>query len=406
MSAPSPSYPTQMPWGFVASLSLAQLVSWGSVFYAFALFMTPMADELGWTKPELTAAYSLGLMASGVCAVPAGRLIDLGYGRLVMTGGSLLAAALLALWSQIESLGWFLVLWIGLGAAMSAILYEPGFAVLTFRLGPLSRRAITFMTLVGGLASTVFIPLTHLLIEAFGWRGALLALAAVNLGICVVIHAFMIPPQARPQGTARVPAPPSGARRVLRQAAFWGFVGTCVLQGVISTGIPIHLIPLLVEHGIGLDGAVLVYALIGPAQVAARFGIALGGQRLNLKLAGIVTMALTVLAVALLPWLAGGWAVAAGAAVVWGASNGLMTILRALLPPELFGREDYGAIQGLISMPVTFAKATAPFAFGALWAWSGSYEAVVTVWIALALGAAACFAATLLAARRGSRARI
>jgi hypothetical protein len=193
---------------------------------------------------------------------------------------------------------------------------------------------------------------------------------------------------------------------VLRQAAFWGFVGTCVLQGLISTGIPIHLIPLLVEHGIGLDGAVAVYALIGPAQVAARFGIALGGLRLSLKLVGLVTMALTVLAVALLPGLSGGWGVAAAAALVWGASNGLMTILRALLPPELFGREDYGAIQGLIGMPVTFAKAAAPFAFGALWAWTGSYEAVVAVWIALALGASACFAATLLAARRASSAGI
>jgi MFS family permease len=395
-----------MPWGFVASLSLAQLVSWGTVFYAFALFMAPMSAELGWSKPELTAAYSLGLAASGVCAVPAGRLIDLGYGRLVMTGGSLAAAVLLALWSQVESLGLFLLLWIALGATMSAILYEPGFAVLTFRLGPLSRRAITFMTLVGGLASTVFIPLTHLLIEAFGWRGALLALSAVNLVVCAAIHALAIPPQARPDGTARGRAAPSGARRVLRQAAFWGFVGTCVLQGLISTGIPIHLIPLLVEHGIGLDGAVAVYALIGPAQVAARFGIALGGLRLSLKLVGLVTMALTVLAVALLPGLSDGWGVAAAAALVWGASNGLMTILRALLPPELFGREDYGAIQGLIGMPVTFAKAAAPFAFGALWAWTGSYEAVVAVWIALALGASACFAATLLAARRASSAGI
>lgn len=406
MSAPPPSYPTQMPWGFVGSLSLAQLVSWGSVFYAFALFMAPMSAELGWTKPELTAAYSLGLVASGLCAVPAGRLIDLGYGRLVMTGGSLAAAALLALWSQVESLPAFVAIWVGLGATMSAILYEPGFAVLTFRLGPLSRRAITFMTLVGGLASTVFIPLTHLLIGAFGWRGALLALAAVNLAVCVAIHALAIPPLARPQGTGRVPAPPSGARRVLRQAAFWGFVSTCVLQGVISTGIPIHLIPLLVERGVGLDGAVAVYALIGPAQVAARFGIALGGQQLNLRLVGLVTMALTVLAAALLPWLSAGWPVAVAAALVWGASNGLMTILRALLPPELFGREDYGAIQGLIGMPVTFAKASAPFAFGILWAWSGGYGAVVAVWIALALGAAACFAATLVAARRASDAGV
>jgi MFS family permease len=140
------------------------------VFYAFTLFIEPMAGELGWSKPQLTAAFSLGLVAWGLGAVPVGRLIDLGHGRLVMTAGSLAAAALLALWSRVESYSAFVALWIGLGATMSAVLYEPAFAVLTRRLGPLARRGITAMTLVGGLASTAFIPITHVLIERFGWR--------------------------------------------------------------------------------------------------------------------------------------------------------------------------------------------------------------------------------------------
>src|SRR3712207_5447889 len=140
------SAPDRMPWAFVSALSMGQLVSFGTIFYAFALFIEPMERELGWGKSELTAAYSLALAASALCAVPVGRLIDLGHGRAIMTGGSLLAAAMLALWSQVTSYAAFVLLWIGLGASMSAVFYEPGFAVLAQRLGLLARRGITFMT--------------------------------------------------------------------------------------------------------------------------------------------------------------------------------------------------------------------------------------------------------------------
>ncbi|HEX2136176.1 MAG TPA: MFS transporter [Microvirga sp.] len=388
----------RFPWAFVALLSLAQLISWGSIFYAFALFMEPMSRELGWSKPALTAAYSLGLAASGVAAVPVGRLIDLGYGRAVMTAGSLAAAALLAAWSTIASYPAFLLLWLGLGAAMSAVLYDPGFAVLIRRLGARARRGVTVMTLVGGLASTVFLPLAHLLIEGFGWRSALLGLAAANLGVCAVIHGLVIPPQGPKPAAGARPAQRTGAARVLRKPAFWGFVATVLLQGVLATGFAIHLIPLLVERGFSLDAAVAAFAVIGPAQVAARLAFALGERVLGLKAVGLLSLALWVLAFALLPFVpAGSWLVVVFAAL-YGASNGLMTIVRALLPPELFGREDYGTIQGLIAAPSTFARAAAPFAFGALWAWSGSYDLLLGLAVAMAVASLAAYALTLASA--------
>ena len=149
-----------------------------------------------------------------------------------------------------------MLIWLGMGAAMSAVFYEPGFAVLATRLGLLTRRGITIMTLVGGFASTVFIPLTHLLIEAYGWRGALLVLAALNIGICAVLHATSIPPapaRAQHRDGSAVAPPASNPRRVLAKPAFWLFVATNVLQGIISTGIPVHLIPILLERGFTLE---------------------------------------------------------------------------------------------------------------------------------------------------------
>jgi MFS family permease len=397
------SPPDRMPWAFVSALSLGQLVSFGTIFYAFALFIDPMGQELGWGKSELTAAYSLALGTSAFCAVPVGRLIDLGHGRAIMTGGSLLAAAMLALWSQVTSYPVFILLWMGLGACMSAVFYEPGFAVLTQRLGFLARRGITFMTLVGGFASTVFIPLTHLLIAHYGWRGTLLVLAGLNLLLCAIPHALSIP---------RAPArsalfsdhqehrpTASNPRRVLRQPAFWCFVVTSVLQGMISTGMPIHLIPILVERGFSLEAAVAAFSVIGPAQVAARFAMAVGERFVSLRWVGVITMALSVVAFVLLPLIPpGSWWIAVFAGI-YGAFNGMMTIIRALLPPELFGRGDYGTIQGMIAMPVRLSMATTPFLFGALWAWWGNYDAVMALCLIMALCSLGAFVLNLALAK-------
>lgn len=396
------SSPDRMPWGFVSSLSLTQLVSYGSIFYAFALFIEPMGHELGWSKSALTGAYSIALGSSALSAVTVGRLIDLGYGRAIMTGGSVLAALLLALWSRVESYSLFVLIWIGLGTCMSAVLYEPGFAILARRLGSLARRGITVMTLVGGFASTVFIPLTHLLIDSLGWRSALLVLAALNLGVCAAIHALAIPPSA---GRRRAHAlsdrpPPADLRHLLRNASFWCFVATSIAQGMISTGVPLHLIPLLIERGFSLDAAVAAFSVVGPAQVAARLAMAFGERSVSIWALGILTMVFSVLAFALLPFIPpGSWLIVAFAGL-YGASNGMMTIVRALLPPELFGRENYGAIQGMIAMPVRIAMATTPFAFGALWAWWGNYGAVLTVCLAMALCSLAAFVLNLALARR------
>lgn len=392
-----------MPWSFVLLLSTAQLISWGTVFYGYAVLMEPMMRDLGWSRPQASAAFSVGLVASAVAAVPVGRLIDLGYGRSVMAGGSILAAALLALWSRVESYALFLALWVLLGATMSAVLYEPGFAVLQRQLGPLARRGITVMTLLGGLASTAFIPLTHVLVERFGWRPALLVLAAFNLLVCAVIHLVVIPPQAPRTRAERTIPPPSNARRVLRQAAFWGFVATVVIQGILSTGMPIHLLPLLSERGFSLDAAVAAYAVIGPAQTSARFAVGWAERALGIRTIGLITLALGVTAQALLPFVPpGSWTIVIFA-VLYGASNGLMTILRALLPVELFGRGDYGTILGMIAAPANLARASGPFIFGALWAWWGSYDAVVLACLVMALGSLAAYLVTLAAARERHR---
>ena len=139
-------------------LSLGQLISWGLVYYTFPLFVVPMTQELGWSRSAMFGALSAGLLVAGLCSIPVGAWIDRGHGRMLMTGGSLLAAALLLVWSKVDSLPLFYALWIGLGACQAVILYEPAFAVITRVYGPRYKQAILLMTFLGGLASTFGIP--------------------------------------------------------------------------------------------------------------------------------------------------------------------------------------------------------------------------------------------------------
>src|SRR5471032_3364613 len=170
--------PSDRARGAIATwaLATAQLVSWGSIYYAFSLFVVPMESALGWSRTATNAALSVGLLISGLTAYPIGTWIDHGHGRRVMVCGTLLAGAMLALWSQAHSHVTLFLVWIGLGVAMAATLYDPVFAVITRDFPGSFRTKITLITLVAGFASTVFIPLTQGLIEWCGWRGALLVL--------------------------------------------------------------------------------------------------------------------------------------------------------------------------------------------------------------------------------------
>ena len=94
-NSPADPSETLVTW----ALALAQLVSWGSVYYSFSLLVVPMEQSMGWSRTMINAALSIGLLVSGFAAYPVGRWIDHGLGRRVMVIGSAVAAAMLVLWA-------------------------------------------------------------------------------------------------------------------------------------------------------------------------------------------------------------------------------------------------------------------------------------------------------------------
>lgn len=370
--------------GFIAGLGMAQIISWGSLIYAFPLLATPMAADFTWSRAETFGLASLALAVAGLAAYPVGRAIDRGHGHTVMAGGSLLATLALLIWSQVDA-GWLLPpLFIMIGLAQAMTLYEPGFAVVSRRFGPQARRGITVLTLWGGFASTVFVPLTQFLLDRLGWRGTLEMLAAINMFLAMPLHLRVID-RRTPALSHRAVATDDGiVRWVLRQPAFWGLMAAFTLYYALFSGISFHLYPLLGEQGLSTASVVLVMTLIGPAQVVGRVIVASIAERAPIRQVGVGTILALPMALALLLLPGGGVLALVLFAILYGAANGIMTIIRGAAVPEMLTPRAYGTVNGLMSLPGSVCKALAPLLVALIWDRSGSYRPVL--W----LGIAAC----------------
>ena len=381
------------------ALALAQLVSWGSVYYSFSLLVVPMERSMGWSRTSTNAALSVGLLVSGVAAYPIGRWIDHGLGRRVMAIGSITAAAMLLLWADAHSLTILFVAWIGLGIAMAATFYDPVFAVVTHRYPRSFRTKITLITLVAGFASTVFIPLTQFLVGSIGWRTSLVALAAFNLAICLPIHVLAIRSSRADAGqlpdSAEVKrANDAATRRALRTPTFWALAVCFTAYYATFAALTFHLVPLMVERGVSNAVLVTTMALIGPAQVAARALWFTAGRSVHVSTVGVIVVTLFPLSTIILICASKSAALLWLFAFCYGAANGMMTILRGTIVQDLMWTEGFGAVSGMLSFPSNVAKGIAPIAAASIWSFSHGYVAVEwTVFVVSILSAIAFFVA-------------
>ncbi len=377
-------------WPLVAALSVAQLVSWGTIFYGFPLFIASMETELGWSRSLLNGALSLGLLTAGFAAYPVGRIIDAYGGRLVMSVGSALAVLLFVAWAFMRDPVLFYAIWFGLGVAQACTLYTPVFAVLT-RLFPDSAKVrITMLTLTGGFASTVFTPLIAWWIESLGWQTALLLMAACNLVFCLPVHALLLRDRATPQAN-ETPAQPNDKtpmQRALRNPVFWGLAVCFTFYLLAHAMLIFHFLPMLAEYGVALAVAVAIITVIGPAQVGGRI-LLLFGRKIETVTTGYLVMTLFLLAMLLLAVFPSVVPVLFVMAAIYGAANGMMTILRGTSVPELLGREGFGAISGALTLPASIAAAIAPSLAALIWEVTNGYAAVIfTMLLAMAISAA------------------
>jgi MFS family permease len=364
----------QHPWVMVWTMAIAQTISWGTLFYGFSLFVIPMHESLGWSRPLLNGALSLGLLSTGIVAFPVGAWIDRHGGRGVMTLCSLAGGLLLCAWAQVETPWVFYLIWVLIGASMAGVLYEPAFAVITAVFGPDARRGITALTLVAGFASTVFMPLTQLLIGALGWRHTLLVLGALNLAVCLPLHVLFVPGTTRSHLSEMPKESASPAREIhaiLRGRVFVGLAIWFTAYNAAQTAFIFQFVPLLTTWGVETAAILTSVSIIGPMQVVGRIVLMCFSARLETREIGIAVTVLlpaSVLALLFFPHTL----LSLGLVVtLYGAGNGIMTIVRGIAVSDLIGRTHYGALNGALTVPMNVAKALAPFVAAALWSAMG-----------------------------------
>jgi predicted MFS family arabinose efflux permease len=374
------------PWRVAAALAVTQVIHWGSLFYAFSVLMPAMIAETGW-RPELAVgAFSAGLLAEAGAAMLVGPLLDRLGARLVMTAGSLVAALGLWLAGGVESLWQLYAVWIALGATMAATLYQSAFAAIAASFSPQDlRRGMAVVAFAGGLASTIFWPLTSLLVQTLGWREACSVLAMMNL-VCALLHGIALSPASasRPDQTGAQDGA-ADLQVLLHDQRFWKLIFVYAVIGLASATLAVHLVPFLQERGFGASAAALA-SLVGVAQVAGRIAEFAGGGRLSLHT--IANLALGTLAAVFAVLTFGRDAMILGLALVlYGAGNGVLTIVRGALPPSLFGANGYGTITGFLSAAGALARAAGPLGMAWAWQWTGGYAAGMAVIAALCLAA-------------------
>ena len=371
---------------FSLCLSLPQLISWGSLFYTFSLLMGPLEAELGLTRAQSSLAFSLALLAEGAGAYAVGRWIDAGLERRVMALGSLWVAAGLWAHSQISSLAGFYAVWVWLGVGMAATLYNPAFAIVTRRFGQEFRRAVITITFLGGLASTVFIPLVSWWIALWGWRTSLQLLALLQLAVCLPLHLWLLQgapralPAAHPTNhttahTAQAHSPADVALRThLRQPAFWLLTLFLVLTMALTSALPVHMIELLGEAGLPAAWVVGIPATIGVLQVFGRLLLFVFERRWDVHTANRWIPAL--LPISLLVLVLGGWQPAAALAFVllYGLGNGMITIVKGTAMAQYVSAAHVGQLNGVVGVPIALARAAAPSIVGLLWSAEVGYQ--------------------------------
>jgi len=398
---------TAQTHGFASFLGIAQICSYGTIYYAFPLVIVVMQRELGWSKTDVYGALTIGLLLAAALAYPVGLAIDRGYGKRVMIWGSLTAAVLFIAWSFVQSLFIFYLIAAAMGALQAAILYESAFALLARRVGPQhSRAGITTITLWAGFASTVFIPLEQFLIDGWGWRASLWVLALVNI-VCAAGYWYWIKPELDSVNSAHQGSKAENIARdknivndALHSSVFWLLLVALTAYSMVFSVFTFHMYPMLLDKQLPTNEVVWAISIIGPGQVLGRIIISRFASRVSMRTLGSIILSVFpfVFATFLLDSLS--FQLVAALFGIYGLANGIFTIVRAQVVPEMLSAHAYGALNGLITVPTIIARAIGPMVAAWLWAIDASYDIVFVFQVCTAVLLAALFWAATLVSRR------
>jgi MFS family permease len=383
-------------WVLAWTLGPTQLISWGIVYYTFGVLLDPMQRELGWSKAELTGAFSLALLVNAISSIFVGRWLDTRGPRGIVVIASCAASILVLAWANVHTLSSYYFVWALIGVTMSALLYEPAFWTLTRWFSgqhSLDRsKAFTLLTFFGGLASTVFVPLASALNARFDWRQALTILAALLAITTILPHALLLrTPKYKSDFSEKSDLFKSNS--YLRQPAFIYLAIALALSSVSWSAMSVHLISYEISRGLDPTFVAWAAGFVGVTQVIARLVVvpfSKTDSNVGIAAAMFVCQSLSILALLLLPTVIG----LIVYVVFFGIGNGLVSPIRAALVADTFGIERFGRVNGAIAFSMAFSRAIGPVVVGAWATWQGyspalwvlSMTTVISAWCIWKIG--------------------
>ncbi len=368
-------------WYIAIALAITETISYGVIYYAFTVFITPMEASLGWSRGELSGAFSLSLLMTGVMAFPVGYWLDKRGSRLLMSLGSIGATLLVLMWSQVNSLHEFVLIMALMGCCGAAILYEPAFAVIATWFIHKRGTAMAIVTFTAGFASTIFVPLSDALLVALGWRQAIFILGILLGIITIPLHLLVLRRKPAdlgllPDGESIAPekkqAPPVNLAAVLRSRFFWVMTLAFALSTLSISAVRVHFIPLLISIGIHPSSAALASGSIGIMQVVGRIIFAPVEARFSVRTMVIGVFMLLALSLSLL-LLGNSPLLIILFIILFGMAIGTHTLTRPLVVADTYGARFYGRISSAMVIVLTAAATSAPFAAGVMFDLFNSY---------------------------------
>jgi MFS family permease len=364
--------------GAVLALGITQITAWGTSYYCLGVLAGPISLDTGWSRGFVFLGFTVALLAMGLVSSTVGRMIDRHGGRAVMTLGTALVSVGLFALAHVRSEPAYLVVWAFLGLGMRLCLYDAAFAALVQVAPSRGRTAISYLTLFGAFASSVFWVVGHALNEQVGWRQTLVLFALINLVVCLPLHWLGL---ARREAAEAVAAPTGGPARNpdgpplegrARSVAMVLFAIIMSLNGFVFGVISVQLVPLLEAAGLATAAAVWVASTKGVAQFGGRVVEILFARNLRAITVGRIAVGILPPSLLLLLFGTGSLPMVVAFTLLMGASQGVITIVRGAVPLALFGVKGYGAVLGVIAMPVLIVNAASPTAFAWIvdrWGW-------------------------------------
>ncbi len=373
----------------VTALGIGQITAWGTAYYCLGVLAKPVVADTGWSLWLVYFGFTVALLVMGLVSTWAGKAIDAYGARRVMALGTVLTSVGLFALSLVQSQAAWLAAWAFLGVGMRLCLYDAAMAALVQVLPSRGRIAISYLTLFGAFASTVFWVVGHYFNEAIGWRDTLAMFAVINLAVCLPLNWIGLSRREDARRAAEQKADPAGSHAPLqgarRTVAMALFALVMSLNGFAYSVVAVQLVPLLEAAGLGAAAAVWIASLKGFAQFGGRVVEILFGRHLRPITVARIAIGALPLSFLLLLAAGGNFAAILVFTLVMGASQGVVTIVRGAVPLQLFGANGYGTVLGVLATPILIVHAISPTLFALIvdrWGWGVAQAALVAASLA------------------------